>query len=434
MDDAQIANLAAWIADAGLNGLSETALLTELCTRFVALGMPVTRVNVFIDTLHPIYGGHSYVWQGEANHATAGQEIRDGVQRSARRPASAPPGANEHRYTQPVDDDQVARWQRSTFYRLIESGDVLLRRRLMADSGAEFSVLGELYASGMTDYVAIINRFGADVVIGDMDCVYSSWITDRPGGFADAQVDMLRRLTPFLALAIKSAMLMRISRTLVETYLGRDPARRVLKGSIMQGASASLEAVLWFSDLHDYTRISDRARPDQIIRLLDDYADAIISTIYEQGGDVLKLVGDGTLAIFTAEDRGDACRSALTAARTALYRVSDLKQRRLASDLPATDMYLGLHVGEVIYGNFGSRERLDFTVVGPAVNEVNRIAAMCRLVDQSVLISSAFAAALGSDRERLVSVGRYALRGVGRPQDLFTLDGLGTSAPDAATG
>jgi adenylate cyclase len=423
VDDAQFANLAAWIADAGLNGLSETALLTELCTRIVALGMPLARVSVFIDTLHPLYGGHMYAWQGEANDATAGQEIRDGVQRSARRPAAAA-GASERRYPALVDDEQVARWQRSPFYRLIETGESLLRRRLTADSAAEFPILNDLHADAMTDYVAIIDRFGADDVIGDMDCVYSSWITDAPPGFADAQVDKLRRLTPFLALAIKSAMLIRISRTLVETYLGRDPARRILKGSITQGASASLEAVLWFSDLHDYTRISDRAAPDQIIPLLDDYADAIFSTIYEQGGDVLKLVGDGTLAIFTAEDRGDACRAALTAARTALSRVADLKQRRLASDLPATDMYLGLHVGEVIYGNFGSRERLDFTVVGPAVNEVSRIAAMCRLVDQPVLLSSAFAAALGPERERLVSVGRYALRGVGRPQDLFTLDGL----------
>jgi adenylate cyclase len=414
-----------------LNGLSETALLTELCTRIVALGVPLARVAVFIDTLHPIYGGHNYVWPGKANEATAGQEIRDAQQRSDRRSVSAPPGASERRYMQPLDDEQVARWQRSTFYRLIETGEALLRRRLTAESATEFSVLADLHAEGMTDYVAIIDRFGADDVIGDMDCVYSSWITAAPGGFADAQVATLRRLTPFLALAIKSAMLMRISRTLVETYLGRDPARRILKGSITQGASASLEAVLWFSDLHDYTRISDRARPDQIIPFLDDYADVIISTIYEQGGDVLKLVGDGTLAIFTAEDRGDASRAALAAARTVLHRVGDLKRRRLASDLPATDMYLGLHVGEVIYGNFGSRERLDFTVVGPAVNEVSRIAAMCRLVDQPILISSAFAASLGPEREHLVSVGRYALRGVGRPEDLFTLDGVASDG-DAA--
>lgn len=429
VNDAQFADLAALIADAGLNGTSETALLTELCTRMVAFGMPLARVMVFIDTLHPLYGGHMYAWYGETDGATEGQEIRDGAQRDARRPA-APAGTKERRYLQPTDDEQIARWQRSPFYRMLETGDAMLRRRLTADGGAEFPISGDLYAEGMTDYLAIIDRFGADDVIGDMDCVYSSWISDHPGGFTDAQIDKLRRLTPFMALAMKSAMLMRISRTLVETYLGRDPARRIFKGSITQGASASLETVLWFSDLHDYTRISDRAPPDQIIPLLDDYADAIISTIYEHGGDVLKLVGDGTLAIFTGADRSEACRSALTAARVALGRVVDLKQRRIASDLPATDMYLGLHVGEVIYGNVGSRERLDFTVVGPAVNEVSRIAAMCRLVDQPVLMSSVFAAALGPERDRLVSVGRYALRGVGRPQDLFTLDGLTAPGSD----
>jgi adenylate cyclase len=422
VDDTQFAGLASWIAEAGLSGQSETELLTELCARLLALGMPLARVNVFIDTLHPIYVGYSYVWQAATAEAEIGQEMRGGDRRR-RRPAASAASTNEYRYRPQLNDEQVARWQRSTFFRLIETGDAVLRRHLTAESGAEFPVLGDLYSSGMTDYVAIVDRFGADAVIGDMDCVYSSWITDVAAGFDDADVAGLRRLTPFLALAIKSAMLVRIARTLVETYLGRDPARRVLQGSITQGASASLEAVLWFSDLHDYTRISDRARPDQIIPLLDDYADVTISAIYEQGGDVLKLVGDGTLAIFAAEDRGNACRAALTAARTALKRVDELKQRRLASDLPATDLYLGLHVGEVTYGNFGSRERLDFTVVGPAVNEVNRIAAMCRLVDQPILISSAFAAAIGPERDRLVSVGRYALRGVGRPEDLFTLDG-----------
>jgi adenylate cyclase len=128
------------------------------------------------------------------------------------------------------------------------------------------------------------------------------------------------------------------------------------------------------------------------------------------------------LALFTAEDRASACHSALAAAGKTLDRIAELKQRRLASGLPATDLYLGLHLGEVVYGNFGSRERLDFTVVGPAVNEVSRIAGMCRLVDQPILVSSAFFAAVGAEQSRLVSVGRYALRGVGQPQNLFTLD------------
>ena len=209
---------------------------------------------------------------------------------------------------------------------------------------------------------------------------------------------------------------------MVETYLGRDPGRRVLQGRIARGVAERIEAVLWFSDLRGYTRISDTASPGDIIPLLNHYADAIISAIHEQGGDVLKLMGDGLLAIFTAEDRGRACDAALTTALAARRSVTLVNQRRAAKGLPITDMYLGLHIGEVFYGNIGSKDRLDFTVVGPAVNEVSRIAALCRSVEQPLLVSSTFASALGEARSRLVSVGRYALRGVGRAQDLFTLE------------
>ena len=166
---------------------------------------------------------------------------------------------------------------------------------------------------------------------------------------------------------------------------------------------------------------SESAAPEKIIPLLSDYADAIISAIHENGGDVLKLIGDGALAIFTADDSARACQAALAAA-AARRAVAEVNRRRTAAAEPTTDMYLGLHIGEVFYGNIGSKERLDFTVVGPAVNEVSRIAAMCRSVDQLLLVSSAFAAAIGEPKKLLVSVGRYALRSVGRPQDLYTLD------------
>jgi len=155
--------------------------------------------------------------------------------------------------------------------------------------------------------------------------------------------------------------------------------------------------------------------------LLNDYSDAIVSAIHEHGGDVLKLIGDGTLAIFTANNRANACGAALSAAIAARAGIVELNRQRVVDSKPITDMYLGLHVGEVFYGNVGSRERLDFTVIGPAVNEASRIAAMCRSVDQPVLMSSAFAD-VGGIKRRLISVGRYALRGVAHPQELFTLD------------
>ena len=181
--------------------------------------------------------------------------------------------------------------------------------------------------------------------------------------------------------------------------------------------------MLWYSDLREFTRITDRAAPEQIIPLLNDYAEAVISAIYDNGGDVLKLIGDGTLAIFTAPSADEACRSAIAAHNGLQERVTQLNQRRTHDLLPTTYIYVGLHIGEVFYGNIGSDERLDFTVVGPAVNEVARIAAMCRSAERDVLLSQAFADAMPRlERGRLVSVGRYALRGVGRPQELFTLD------------
>ena len=396
MDNDQFAELSAWITQAGLAGHSESAILAGFCEREVARGLPLARALVLIDTLHPIYEGRAFRWTRAQKETTLTEYGRS--------------------------DDDLSRWQRSPFYRLEESGEPLLRRHLTAETEPEFSIFADLRADGMTDYVAIANRFTGDEIIGRMDCVYSSWATDASQGFDDDDVTDLCRLTPFLALAVKSASLARIAGTLVETYLGRDPGRRVLQGRIARGVAERIEAVLWFSDLRGYTRISDTASPGDIIPLLNHYADAIISAIQEQGGDVLKLMGDGLLAIFTAEERGRACDAALTAALAARRSVTLVNQRRAAKGLPITDMYLGLHIGEVFYGNIGSKDRLDFTVVGPAVNEVSRIAALCRSVEQPLLVSSTFASALGEARSRLVSVGRYALRGVGRAQDLFTLE------------
>jgi len=396
MDSTRLAELAAWVNEAGLAGLPETQMLTGFCERMVAAGVPLLNAAVFIDTLHPVHEGRMFRWY-RTKEATFAEYGRSG------------------------ETDTSERWRRSPFYRLVETGESMLQRRVTAANAAEFPVLADLKESGGTDYVAIITRFAASGIIGGMDCVYSSWTTDAPDGFSQPQVTALQKLAPFLALAVKTASLARIADTLVQTYLGRDAGRRVLSGRIARGITDRIDAVLWFSDLRGFTKITDTADPGEIIPLLNDYADAVISAIHAEEGDVLKLMGDGTLAIFPAADRASACRRALTAAGAARQAIGELNRRRAAAERPITEMYLGLHVGEVFYGNVGSQERLDFTVVGPAVNEVSRIAAMCRSVDQPVLLSSAFASAL-AEPERVVSVGRYALRGVGQPQDLFTLD------------
>jgi adenylate cyclase len=235
-------------------------------------------------------------------------------------------------------------------------------------------------------------------------------------------------LMPKLALSIKCISLVRIAETLVDTYLGRDAGRRVLAGRIGRGAAERINAVLWYSDLRGFTRITDDAPPPQTIALLNDYAEAVISAIHDHGGDVLKLIGDGILAIFPYTDApNDACTSAIAAEAALRRRLAKLNEKRAAAGSPVTDVYLGLHIGEVFYGNIGSRERLDFTVIGPAVNEVARIAAMCRSAERDVLLSADFAAVIAGGPRPPVSVGRYALRGVARPQELFTIDRLASA-------
>jgi adenylate cyclase len=393
-------DITAWLVERGLAGAVETELLDGFCERCRAAGLDLSRALIIIDTLHPTYEGRAFRWRS------------DGLQESP-----------VVEYGRTTEGEAAASWQRSPFYHLLNSGEDELRRRLGPDERVDFAQHETMRAEGQTDYVAFIHRFGSSGSIGEMDCVYSHWTTTRPGGFDGSDLATLRRLVPPLALAVKCASLARISGTLVEVYLGRDAGRRVLSGRILRGVAERIGAALWFSDLRGFTTITDTAPPDEIIPLLNDYAEVVISAVHAAGGEVLKLIGDGTLAIFRADDAGEACRRALRAEAELRVGIAALNARRSGEGRPVTSPYLGLHVGDVFYGNIGSVDRLDFTVVGPAVNEVSRIASMCRSVDRGVVMSSAFAAATPADeRAKLVSVGRYALRGVGRAQELFTLD------------
>jgi adenylate cyclase len=403
--------LNAWLAKAGLRGEPEAALVSGFCERAIAAGLPISRSHVFIDTLHPVYEGRMVRWGHDPSEPVVFEYGRTG----------SLDAAADVKLSSGLDrNDGTARWRASPFFQMLQTGESLLRRRITAESEAEFPALRDYRAAGLTDYVAIISRFAPEGVIGEMDCVYSSWVTAHAGGYADAHIAALTRVVPMLALAVKAAALARMTGTLMQTYLGRDAGQRVLSGRIMRGVADRIDAVIWFSDLRGFTRITDSA-PVQAIPLLNDYADVIVSAIHAQGGDVLKLIGDGILAIFAATGRPNACAAALAAATAARSELAAVNARRARDGLPVTDMYLGLHVGEVFYGNVGSTERLDFTVVGPAVNETSRIAAMCRSVEQPVLVSEDFANVDGM-RGRLISVGRYALRGIAQPQELFTLD------------
>ena len=248
-----------------------------------------------------------------------------------------------------------------------------------------------------------------------------SWTTDAPDGFTEAQIELLHGILPALTLAMLLRTTHRNARTLITTYLGSDAAERVLAGNIVRGQAEPIRAVVWYSDLVGFTRISETTSAATVLKLLNDYAEAQVEEIDAHGGHVLKFTGDGILAIFPHDDTPIACKRALDAATGLRFRIAELNQRRSAAGLPVTDTHVALHMGELLYGNLGSERRLDFTVLGPAVNEAARIEVLCDSLEQTIIVSSAFAEACGDARGQLVSIGRYAMKGVAQPPELFTV-------------
>jgi len=401
MEQHQLDAILAWMTRAGLDGLAEQDLVAGMAERCRAAGLPISRTIALIDTLHPTFEGRAFRWFNDKSQESGILE-----------------------YGPSNQGDRAEAWLRSPFRYMLDTGSSEFRRKLgdPPDPNPNAPLVNSL-SEGQTDYFAMIHRFAPEGSMGQMDCCYAQWNTDRKGGFSDGDIDSLRRLMPTLSLAIKCRAVARIAGTLAEVYLGRDPGQQVLAGRITRGIAERIHAVLWFSDLRSFTTISDSVSPDQIIPLLNDYAEAVISAVEREGGDVLKLIGDGVLAIFKADDATQAVSCALRAGRALRQNLLAVDARRRKENLPTTVVNLGLHIGEVFYGNIGSDTRLDFTVVGPAVNEVSRIVALCRSVDRASLLSADLVAAMSpTERAKFVSVGRYALRGVGRATELYTID------------
>ncbi len=389
-----------WLVSQGLTGLPENDLLRGFCQRCLAGGLDLSRGLVFIDTLHPIFEGRGFRWNDSDSNESDVFEYGSSHQGTA-----------------------AENWRRSTFFHMLQHGTDEIRIDLSDIASLDFSMIEDLAAKGHRHFVAFVHRFGEAGTMGQMDCFYSTWVTRRDEGFGEQGLAALRDLVPVLGLAIKSAAQAEVARTLGRVYLGRDASEQVLRGKISRGVTERINTVLWFSDLRGSTAISESIGPDEIIPFLNDYAQASIDAIHDAGGEVLKLIGDGVLAMFTHDNMAVARRAALRAEHRFRHNMNALNEKRSAEGRPVTTAHVGMHVGEVFYGNIGSDDRLDFTVVGPAVNEVSRIASMCRSVDRELLTSSEFRSGLdASGRKYLVSTGRFALRGISRAQDLYTLD------------
>ncbi len=384
-----------WLVAAGLDGTAEEAMFHGLCERLNAAGLELMRGYLAAEVLHPLNEAKGIIWR------------RDGVSRED--------------YGLVTTPERQADYANSPLYQIIEEGVRRLRIRL--DDGLEpgrFPLLHRLRAEAATDYFALAQPSHAGW--GNALGIVTTWATMRDGGFTPAQLELIEACMPALALSFKAIAGVETGHTLMRTYLGNDAGARVVAGEIRRGEAQAIDAVLWFSDLKGFTRLADTVEPASLMGLLNGYAEQLVNAIEAHGGDVLKFMGDGILAVFRGGIGLDPCAQALAAALAARTAVGTLSAEREARGLPVTDFYLGLHRGTVLYGNIGSSTRLDFTVIGPAVNEVARIEQMCRSLEQPVVVSAAFAEACTADRERLVSLGRYALRGVGRAQELYTID------------
>jgi adenylate cyclase len=392
-----------WAVREGLRGTGAYDLFDGYCQRLVIHGVPLWRGFVGMETLHPQLSGYGYTWRRDLNAIQPEHYARG-------------------------DFDNPA-WLASPMYDLIQRArhgedDPQMRRRL--EAGAEqrdFAVLEEFFGQGATDYFGQLFTFGDRGDPSQGTGVAYSFAADRPGGFSDDDMTLVQATLPALSLAMKAQAGHVIASALLQTYLGAETGRRVHAGAIERGSVETIHAVLWFADIRGFTPTSDAWPGPVVIELLNSVFEVLAATLRSRGAEVLKFLGDGMLATlpFAETDRAKTCRAALDAAVEAMRSLAALNVARAKSGLPTAAVDLALHVGDVLYGNVGATDRLDFTVVGPAVNEVARIEALCGPLGHTVLTSAEFAAAVNDVDNRLVSLGHHDLRGVRVVKEIFGL-------------
>jgi adenylate cyclase len=401
----RIIDLHGWAVREGLRGAEPMALFMGLCHRLVGAGVPLWRGFVGTRTLHPQWAGYSYTWWRDGG----------GVE-----PVQFPRG--EH-YEQIVADSIFSYLRREAA--AIGDGDpgISLRRRLTGpEARLDFPILTELAAHGATDYFAEVVGPGPEEASRG-DSIAYSFATDRADGFTDGDVAMLRAVLPVVSLAMRAYAGHAIAAGLLAAYLGHDAGRRVHQGAVERGSVETIGAVLWNADIRGFTTIADAVPGPDVIELLDEVFETMAACLRPRGAQILKFMGDGMLAIFPFEGvaQQEICRQALDAAGEAMREIERMNRARAAAGKRVGAVDLALHLGEVMYGNVGAADRLDFTVIGPAVNEVARIEALCEPLGRSVLLSAELAAAAGQD-PRLVPLGRHRLRGVREARELYGLE------------
>ncbi len=378
-----------WLMSQECRRLGAAPFIDAFARALVTHGAPLFRFTTALPTLHPEIFVRSLVWM-------RGRETEESI-----RGYSVIGGAMY--LNSPV--------------RLIHDGATVVRRKLVgSDAELDFEVLEEIAGLGGTDYVAF------PVPSSVRQVSFVSFVSDAKDGFAEDWIDLFRALLPAFSLRLELEASRAMTSDLLGTYLGANTARKVLAGTFLRGQCETIDAALWFSDLRGFTTLTDQAEPSYVIRTLDDYFETLVRAIQDNGGEVLKFIGDGLLAIYRIEDdttasRERACRQALKAARAALVSLDVLNEGRVAAGDAPLRTGIALHHGPVMYGNIGARDRLDFTVIGRAVNEVARLENLSAKIERPILASAAFAASVKDSSLR--TFGFHEMKGLREPREVF---------------
>lgn len=388
-------DIAHWLAEGGLRNRPLADMFDGFTSHLLAEGVRFDRAYFGMSTRHPLIRAFDMIWESEEEKLAQNQFDHSWPRSSA--------------------------WTDSPLRHMVLSDQPRMRRILQGpDAVLDFPLFQELSARGFTDWYGAVAGFETEEMLGQpgslgMAC---SWSTAQAGGFTDANLALFDRLFPLYAVSVKAAVMPTITRTLLGAYIGNDAALRVWSGATNRGSIQRVEAAIFFSDLRGFTAFAEQTSSDAVMALLNRYFDLVGAAVTSNGGHILKFMGDGILATFAAADGtssgANVCEQALRAALDACAAVAKEDSR--------LEIGIALHKGEVMYGNVGTQERLDFTMIGPAVNEAARMEKLTKALGCSILASDSFRAGLAESRDKLTPAGSHALSGLSEPRALYRVD------------
>src|SRR6201996_1399803 len=385
MNASELQKLKDWLIDGARSAPGPIRMMSETCERLVEVGLPLWRVGIFVRTLHPDIIGRNFIWR-------PGTEV---VTRTAN--------------FEPLESPE---YRNSPLALVLGKGQEICTL-MDAPGSTRFPFFDDMRAEGVTDYIAL------PMMDSDGAIHASSWTPKQPGGFTDEQLNGLRSLIPPLARLIEITRLHRTASVLLDTYVGSRAGERILGGQIRRGHAETMDAAIWLSDLRGFTALSDRLPAEAVVDILNLYFDCQVSAIKTHGGEVLKFMGDGLLAVFPiAEQPGDTedvCANVLAAAREARANVEAM-HFGAGETIERFRFGVALHVGKILYGNIGGGNRLDFTCIGPAVNLAARLEKMGGQLHRPILASAEFVALCPGD---WTDLGEFPLAGFAKAEGVF---------------